>query len=690
MTPDRPEELYPLFKSVESLKGIGGATRAALERMDVRLVRDILLHLPKSIIHRPRVSSITDIEPPAFATIRISVDRHIPGKGGRPCRVQVSDARSTFMLVYFGSRRQHLERLLPVGCVRVVSGKVEAFGSQSQMVHPDYVVEAQREQDIPLKEPLYALTEGVSNRSMRRFVASALEVTPDLEEWHNRAVIEEHKWPSWHNALRIAHEFAGPGSDDERNSAVERLTFDELTANQLVLIMQRRQLRRANGAATEGNGSLRNLVLSNFGHELTAGQNRVLDEILFDLAQPERMIRLLQGDVGSGKTMVAILALVAAVESGGQGTLMLPTEILAQQQCDVARRLFEGTGIVVELLTGNTRSARRKEILDLLISGGIDILVGTQSLIQSDVHFQDLRLAVIDEQQRFGVAQRRMLLKSNSAANMLMMTATPIPRSLALVRYGEADISVLTDKPEGRVKIRTAAMPACRRAEVIERLRAAMKDGRQAYWICPVVEDASDPRYATPEQRAAELSASIDGCIGFVHGQMLDQRKIEAMSGFVEGKIRILVATTVVEVGMDVPNASIMVIESAECFGLAQLHQLRGRIGRGSHESACVLIYNAPLNDTAKSRLSTIRKTSDGFKIADADLELRGAGELAGTRQSGFHCADPFSQGELLEEARSKARSLVEHDPNLVSMQGLAIRNLLFLFDQDHMFASSG
>ena len=693
MTQDRPEELYPLFRDVKSLKGIGGRTGSALERIGIRLVRDLLLHLPDSVVDRAAVSSVANVEPSAHATVKVRVERHLPGHAGRPHRVEVVDAGCKFALVYFGSRTGHLERLFPVGGTLVVSGRVEKFGDEMQMTRPEYIVEEQDRSEIPSKEPMYGLTEGITNRSMRRHIGAALAILPDLPEWHDRKLISDRGWPSWSEAVRTVHSGNESDGDEQRTVAMARLAFDELTANQLALAMHRLRFRLAPASATGGNGDFRAIVMSNFGHALTEGQNRVIGEILADLARPERMVRLLQGDVGSGKTMVALLSLVAAVEAGGQGVLMLPTEILARQQFDVICALLDGTGVSTAILTGSDRPGKRKRTLELLRFGEIGLLVGTQAVIQSGIEFHDLRLAVVDEQHRFGVEQRRMLLRSNSGANLLMMTATPIPRSLALVKYGEADVSTLDDRPAGRARTRTAAMPASRMGEVVGRLRLAVENGRQAYWICPIVEESSDLRHSTPERRAGELSSALGNRVGIVHGRMHGDDKIEAMQSFLDGKTRILVATSVVEVGMDVPNASIIVIESAELFGLAQLHQLRGRVGRGAHESACVLIYNPPLTDMARARLSAIRATDDGFRIADADLKLRGGGELTGVRQSGtvgFRCADPHGQPELLEEARRSARSLAERNPELASRQGSAARSLLFLFDQDQVLSSPG
>ena len=693
MTPVRPERLHPLFSSVESLKGVGSNSGRALGRLGIRNVRDLLLHLPRSVVDRQRVDSIADVEPSTTVTVRVEVGKHLKQqRSGQPNRIVVRDARSEFMLVYFGARGNQLERLMPAGSTRFVSGKVEQFGRGKQIVHPDHVVGESDADSIPAKEPVYPLADGISNRVMRRIIAAALDVAPDLEEWHDRQLLEDYRWPSWLQALQILHSASGAHDDSDRARAMERLAFDELTANQFALLSNRKALREASGSLIRDAPDHRSRVLDNFGCSLTGSQETVLDEILSDLAAPERMLRLLQGDVGSGKTILALLALATAGGAGGQGMLMAPTDILARQQHETCKTLFADTGIEVELLTGQDRGSRRDRILTELKSGGIDIVVGTHALIQPDVEFRDLQLAVIDEQHKFGVEQRRKLVENNPAANLLMMTATPIPRSLALVNYGETDMSTLTEKPAGRSAIRTAAMPSSRTPQVAERLKAAVDRGRQAFWICPVVEENDDQRHWSAEQRASDLSAAVGPVVDFVHGQMPNEMRVAAMERFVRGETRVLVATTVVEVGMDVPSATIIVIESAERFGLAQLHQLRGRVGRGREESACVLIYNPPLQEVARQRIAAIRETEDGFKIADADLKLRGQGDLLGLRQSGgmrFRCADPASQLELLERARASARSLGGADPKLLTVRGQAIQCLLFLFGQDQVMRPS-
>ncbi len=689
MTPVRPEELQPLFRSVSTLSGIGPAASNSLERLNIHLVRDLLFHLPSSLVERQRVVSMSELEPPASVTVEVTVLEHRPGRhSGQPSRVVVEAADRRFDLVFFGRVGERLKRVLPDGEVRIVSGKLEVFNDGLQMTHPDYIVRAASADQIPELEPVYPLTDGISNKMMRKFIGSALGVLPDLAEWHDIRLCGERNWRSWQEALLTVHSCKACHSARDRALAIERLAFDEMAANQIALSAFRHQWRRSSRTGVSLNDQRMQQALDRCGFELTGSQKRVLDELLADLAMPERMLRLLQGDVGSGKTIIALLALVAACGQGRQGALMAPTEVLARQQFRALEGIAEGLGLSIGLVTGSDSLQSKRESLDALASGEVDIAVGTQSLIQQGVRIHDLRLAIVDEQHRFGVEQRRVLLTSNPSANLLMMTATPIPRSLALAKFGETDVSTLTEKPRGRPAITTAVIPASRTNEVLARLRLAVGRGQQAYWICPVVEQSGDTRYWTPEERAAELSSNLPGRVDFVHGRMPAERRASAMERFLEGDARILVATTVVEVGMDIPSATIMVIESAERFGLAQLHQLRGRVGRGTEESACVLIYNSPLTDMARSRLATIRQTNDGFEIAEADLGLRGNGDLLGVRQAGtdgYRYADPIGQSDLLEDARRFARGIMKDNPDFLSARKSAMHNLLFLFDLDHI-----
>ncbi len=689
MTLDRPASLFRLYRKIETLDGVGPATAQMLDRLDIRLVRDLVFHLPKSVLDRHFVESVADVTPPAMVTVLVEIGRHLPARpGNQPYRIELHDARTSFCLAFFGSTWKRLEYRHPSGSKRYVSGRLDRYHDDLQMVHPDYILPDSSRHLVPDREPVYPLTDGLSGKVMSKIVGKALEDVPDLPEWHDPELLDARFWPGWKESVLAAHCRWHDRSDTAMTTARSRLSFDELMANQLALLIGRKSLRNSPESQVDCGDNLHGPVLAAFGHELTAGQKKVLQEITADIESPKRMIRLLQGDVGSGKTIVALLSLLAAVERGGQGVLLAPTEILVHQHYRKFRSLLRDVPLGVSVLTGRSRGSLRSEQLDEIASGETSIVLGTHAVLQEGVGFRDLRLVVVDEQHKFGVGHRRMLLAENPAANLLMMTATPIPRTLALTAYGDADISVLDERPAQRSEIRTAIIPARRTGQVIERLARAVNDGRQAYWICPLIAETDGERHAAAEQRADSLGTIIGKPVGLVHGRIPARERIERMNSFQAGETSILVATTVVEVGVDVPNASIMVIESAERFGLAQLHQLRGRVGRGEHESACVLIYNSPLGEPAGQRLTALRQTNDGFRIAEMDLALRGSGELVGDRQSGevmFRLADPANEVAALGDAREQAGELVESDPRLETERGQAARALLFLFGHDRL-----
>jgi len=576
---------------------------------------------------------------------------------------------------------------LPVGGRRVVSGKLEMFDSVIQMTHPDHILPLEEAGDLPLFEPVYPLTAGVSQKVMYKATRAALARMPELDEWADAEQLRQAGWPTWAASAQAAHTPTCLADLIATAPARERLAYDEFFAHQLTLALARMNRRKGKGRVSTGDGALRAKVLKSLPFEPTAAQSCAVSEIARDMAQPARMNRLLQGDVGAGKTLVALMALLVAVEAGGQGVMMAPTEILARQHLQGLQPLAAAAGVRLELLTGRDKGRARAEKLAALASGEINILVGTHAVFQKDVHFADLRLAIVDEQHRFGVRQRLELGKKGVSADVLVMTATPIPRSLALAQYGDMDVSVLDEKPAGRQPIKTALINTQRMDEVIEHLKGAVADGKQAYWVCPLVEESESVDLAAADERFKALRARLgDGVVGLVHGQMPPEEKDAAMAAFQRGELSVLVATTVIEVGVDVPNATIMVIERAESFGLSQLHQLRGRVGRGSGASTCLLMYRAPMNEGAERRLTTLRDTEDGFKIAEVDLEMRGAGDLIGTAQSGmprFRMADMESQSALMKVAQSDARKLLNDDPTLETPRGQAARALLWLMEQD-------
>ena len=684
----RPERLFPLFAGLEILEGVGPKTAKLLAQMGLEVPRDLLFSLPYAVVDRRPRESISGADLPGMVTVEVTVGAHRPAarKGGA-YRVQVEDAQADFQLVFFHARQDYLMKLLPIGARRVVSGKLELFDGMAQMVHPDHVLPPEEAADIPTFEPVYHLTQGITQKSMFKAVQGAISRTQPLADWIDPAQKAREGWPDWQDAIKEAH--APEDLDDlsPLSPARARLAYDELIAHQLTLALARLRERRARGIQSVGTGALQSRVLAALPYQPTGAQARTIEEIAADMAAETRMNRLLQGDVGAGKTLVAFMALLVAVEAGGQGVMMAPTEILARQHLEGLQPLAESAGVVLEILTGRDKGAERKAKLAALARGDIQVLVGTHAVFQPDVAFDDLRIAIIDEQHRFGVRQRMDLAEKGVGADVLVMTATPIPRSLSLAQYGDRDVSVLDEKPPGRKPIKTAVVSVDRMDEVVGHLRGAIAGGRQCYWVCPLVEESELVDLTAAEERFRQLRAVLgEGVVGLVHGQMPAADKDAAMAAFQAGKTSVLVATTVIEVGVDVPNATIMVIERAETFGLAQLHQLRGRVGRGAVASTCLLLYQQPLSEGGRRRLEVLRETEDGFVIAETDLQMRGAGDLIGTAQSGlprFQIAVLERQAALMAVAQSDARRLLMDDPGLQGNRGQAARVLLWLMKQD-------
>jgi ATP-dependent DNA helicase RecG len=683
----RPEILYPLFADLKSLPGVGAKTAKALGALRIEAPRDLLYTLPHTVLERRRVASVREAVPPEVVTVAVEVVGHAPApRRGRPHVVTVRDAGTTLQLVYFHAAPDWLNRLLPAGQRRVVSGRLDHYDGMARIVHPDHVVPEAETDAVPDAEAVYPLAQGLTQKGLSRAVRHVLETLPDPQEWIDPALVAERGWPSWVEALRAAHGPRVPADCGPDTAARQRLAYDEFLAHQITLALVRGRRRHAPGRETSGDGALRARALAHLPYAPTRAQTRAIDEIVADLAAPRRMHRLLQGDVGAGKTLVAFMAMLAAVEAGGQAALMAPTEILARQHGERLAADAARLGVRLDVLTGRDGAAGRRETLRALAEGRTDIAIGTHALFQDDVAFADLRLAVVDEQHRFGVAERMRLGAKGDGVDVLVMTATPIPRSLALSHYGDMDVSVLDEKPPGRQPIRTATIPMGRLGEVVEHLRGALAKGRRAYWVCPLVEDSEATDLTAAAERFQHLRAVFGDAVRLVHGQMPGPERDAAMHDFATGTASVLVATTVIEVGVDVPEAVIMVVERAEWFGLAQLHQLRGRVGRGAGQSSCLLLYQPPLTDAGRRRLDILRQTQDGFRIAEEDLAMRGAGDLLGTAQSGlpqFYVADAERQGALLHTAQRDARHLVAEDPGLRGRRGEAVRLLLWLMRQD-------
>ncbi len=688
----RPLVLNPLFASLTSLPGVGPKLETLyaklLDRETPRVI-DLLLHLPSGVIDRRARPKLNEVQPGQVVTVSVQVEEHRPPPRHRPrapYRILVSDDTGTLMLTYFSARPDYLEKLLPVGETRYVSGTAEFYDGMLQMVHPDRVVDEKGFASLPLVEPVYPLTEGLGLGLVRRAMDGALGKLPPLPEWQDEAWVSRERLPPFADALRALHRPHEPSDILPESLAWTRLAYDELLAGQLALALVRAHMRRQAGRGTSSEGHMRAKVLKALPYALTHSQQQALDDITTDLAKPQRMLRLLQGDVGSGKTVVALTAAAAVIEAGRQAAFMAPTEILARQHLKTIAPLAEAAGIRVAILTGRERGPARKEILDRLVLGDIDLLVGTHALFQDDVVFHDLALAVVDEQHRFGVHQRLALTQKGDAVDVLVLTATPIPRTLVLTYFGDMDISELREKPAGRQPIDTRTIPLDRLQDVEDAIGRAIAEGKRAYWVCPLVEESEKSDLAAAQQRYDELRQKFGDKVDLVHGQMKGADKDAAMARFASGQSQLLIATTVIEVGVDVPEATIMVIEHAERFGLAQIHQLRGRVGRGTGKSTCLLLYRAPLGETAKARLAILRDSEDGFRIAEEDLRLRGEGDVLGTRQSGspgFTVARLEMHGKYLGAVRDDAALVLSRDPQLQTERGEALRHLLYLFGKD-------
>ena len=720
----RPSLLNPLFASVTTLPGIAQKTEKLYGRLTGRengaRLLDLVLHVPAGAIDRRHQPKLRDVVPGSVVTVAVDVDSYRPPPPNRPRApflIYTSDETGTLTITYFSVRKEQIEKMLPQGSRRYVSGTVTSYDGMLQMTHPERVVDAAGFAAMALVEPVYPLTEGLTQNMLRRSIAAALQKLPALPEWLDPAYTARNQWSDFAGALAALHRPSSPADVAPDGKAWSRLAYDEMLASQLALALVRAHLRRPGGRRAEGDAAdaspspQSKSVVVDFDHSvhgggekpaslqakltaalpfaLTGSQQAAIADIGRDLARPERMLRLLQGDVGAGKTVVALLACAAAIAAGGQAALMAPTEILTRQHLKTIAPLAEAAGIRIAILTGRERGRERTAVLERLAQGDIDLLIGTHALFSDDVVFADLALAVVDEQHRFGVHQRLALARKGKAVDMLVMTATPIPRTLVLTYFGDMDISELRDKPAGRTPIDTRTIPLDRLDEVIAAAGRAIRDGRQVYWVCPLVEESENTDLAAAEARHAELVQLFGNAVDLIHGRQKGADKDAVMARFATGESRILIATTVIEVGVDVPQATVMVIEHAERFGLSQLHQLRGRIGRGQNSpwrSTCILLYRAPLGETARARLAIMRDTEDGFRIAEEDLRLRGEGDVLGTRQSGmpgFRIAQPAVHRDLMATARDDAALMLARDPELKGERGQALRVLLYLFERD-------
>jgi ATP-dependent DNA helicase RecG len=689
----RPSLLNPLFAAITTLPKVGPKLSTLfcrlLGRDDNARVIDLLFHLPSSVIDRRARPKLRDAALDTVVTVAVTVDRHRPPPPHRPrapYQVYVSDDTGDLTLTFFNARGDYLKKLLPAGERCYVSGKIELYDGMRQMVHPDRIVAEQELAKLPLVEPVYPLTEGLSLNVVSKAATAALARIPDLPEWQEASWAARERFPSFSEALHALHQPAQPADVLAERPAWSRLAYDELLAGQLALALVRAQLRRPAGRASTSTGRLRKRLIEALPYSLTRSQTQAVSHIVADLARPERMLRLLQGDVGSGKTIVALLAAASVIEAGRQAALMAPTEVLARQHLNTVTPLAAAAGIELAILTGRERGRERTALLERLALGEVHMLVGTHALIQEDVVFRDLALAIVDEQHRFGVHQRLALARKGESVDVLVMTATPIPRTLVLTYFGDMDVSELREKPAGRQPVDTRALSLDRVTQVMDAAGRALAAGQRVYWVCPLVDESESVDLGAAQERFLTLRSRFGSLVDLLHGRMKGSDKDAVMARFAAGETRLLVSTTVIEVGVDVPEATVMVIEHAERFGLAQLHQLRGRVGRGTGQSTCLLLYKPPLSANAKARLAIMRESEDGFRIAEEDLKLRGEGDVLGTRQSGmpgFRMVRIESHASLVGPARDDAALMLARDPALTSPRGQALRSLLYIFERD-------
>lgn len=681
--PSRPFDLDPLFRPITMLPGVGPKLAPLIEKLiGGPKVLDLIFHLPIDVIDRRHISDIKDLKKDEVATVRLHIQKHNPApRRGTPHRIWCSDDAGSLNLVFFNNSTDWIKKQFPEGKEMYVSGRIDMYNGVPQIVHPELYGE--KLEDVAVMEPVYPLTAGVTNKVLRKAMAAALQMLPDLPEWLDEALVKREDWRIWKESVRTAHYLEG---DKATVTARTRLAYDELLSDQLALMLVRARQKKKAGRPWPTTHKLKDHLIRTLPFELTNAQKRALAEINEDMAAPHRMLRLLQGDVGSGKTAVAAFTMLNVVAGGAQAAFMAPTEILARQHAESLKPWFDALGVRFVVITGRDKGKGRDVLLQQIANGAAQVVMGTHALFQDAIAFDDLGVAVIDEQHKFGVEQRVRLSDKGKGVDILVMTATPIPRTLSLTAYGDMDISILDEKPPGRKPIDTLLIAQDKVENMVAGLKRQVDAGAQAYWVCPLVEESEILNVTAAEERFDTLQAVFGDKVALVHGRMKPEEKDAVMARFSSGEVSILVATTVIEVGVNVPNATIMVIEQAERFGLAQLHQLRGRVGRGAEKSYCFLIYATPLGETARARLETLRTSEDGFYIAEKDLELRGSGEVLGTRQSGlplYKIADLERDRDLLYMARNDAKLIIDRDLELQSPRGQALRHLLYVFEED-------
>ena len=667
-----------LFEDITRLEGIGMKLGKYLKNKKIEKVKDLLFDLPYEIIDRSNVTDLSKLEIGKITTIKVFVEKYnFPRIRGLPNKVICSDKINKINIIFFNSKEGYIRKVLPLNKEVIISGKINFYKNNYQITNPNYIKEEQNKNEIIKVFPKYTLTEGLGEKTYRNIIINVLKKLNDKDDWYTNKFLKRNKFNNLQETLLSLH---NPSKKIElQSNDYRRLVFDEIFSNLIFLSTSRKVVKVKKKIKNINNADLSNKVLKNFGFELTKGQNDILSEILNDIKSDRRMFRLLQGDVGSGKTILALLSAAKVISSNYQVAFMAPTEILSKQHYNLAINLFSNTNIKIDVLTGKTKNKDKKNILTKLKNGKINILFGTHALFQNKINFKNLGFIIIDEQHKFGVQQRiKLAKKGGKNCDLLLMSATPIPRTMMLSFFGDMDISRLKEKPKNRKNILTLLKPESKIEELWPLLKKEILIGRQIFWICPLIEDSKKVNFNSVKKKFTQVAKIFPQKVGLIHGSLEINEKKKVLEDFENGKIKILISTTVIEVGIDYPSANIIIIEDSNKFGLSQLHQLRGRVGRGNTDSICILLYKKNLSNNAKKRLKILRSSNDGFLIAEKDMELRGHGDIMGYQQSGiknFRFADPIQHKDLFLLAEKSVKEI--NSTNIKRFE-----NLLKFFDK--------
>jgi ATP-dependent DNA helicase RecG len=668
-----------LFQDISVLTGVGIKTRNLLKKKKIEKISDLLWSIPQSFTDRTNVRTLDKLEIGKITTIKVkAIKYNFPRIRNLPNKVVCEDEKGKIDIVFFNSKEGYIRKILPLNSSVIISGKINFFKKKYQITNPSYVVPTDKEEYVNQIIPKYSLTEGLTEKIYRKLMDQVLKKINDLDEWHDEKILKMIGNISWSKSIFDIHKNK---LNNFNSKSYRRLVYDEILANLLVLSQARKRIRKFKKKSKDFDDFLFKEIIKNFNFALTINQKKIIDEINKDLCSDFKMFRLLQGDVGSGKTIVSFIAAGNVIRSGWQVALMAPTEILAKQHFELAKRVFGSTNISIEFLTGKSNFKEKKLIKDKLKNGKISFLIGTHALFQKNILFKKLGLVIIDEQHKFGVRQRIELSnKGGKNCDILLMSATPIPRTLMLATYGDMDVSRLVEKPLERKEIVTLSKPEEKIEEIIIFIKNQIKNNNQIFWVCPLIEESKKIDYSAAVEKYNHLSKIFSGKVGLIHGALSKDEKNIALSNFLKKRINILVSTTVIEVGIDFPSANIIIIENSNKFGLSQLHQLRGRVGRGKVQGTCILLYKKNLSYMAKKRIRILKASNDGFFIAEEDMKLRGFGDVLGYQQSGikdFKLADPVHHSDLFEIAEKNIKDIESNEKNFKKYEFL-----LKLFDK--------